>query len=263
MTIPFDGLPLHEQRSWIEGAGRPRLHRTPWSSEAGGTDAFTPPRPWASGPGRRPPAVGNRHRARPSRGDRGSWPMSVATMAEAANLAVSPWAIGTSSDGDRGGPGNGQSPSRRPYKRTRDMVRFLRLGDDGGEKGEPRVRHLQGCEGSAWGGGSPRPRPILVAALRPGMPADWAGRGRRRRHHQLACRPTTSGPGSCPSGTGKRRSSLASSCVRRRDADTVRSMGRFALGRLSQTSEVYAAFQPVAGPRAAARAHVEGPWQGG
>ena len=41
LTIPFDGVPLHEQRSWIEdvvAAGYTDL----WSSEAGGTDGFTP-----------------------------------------------------------------------------------------------------------------------------------------------------------------------------------------------------------------------------
>ena len=41
LTIPFDGVPLHEQRSWIEdvvAAGYTDL----WSSEAGGPDGFTP-----------------------------------------------------------------------------------------------------------------------------------------------------------------------------------------------------------------------------
>jgi alkanesulfonate monooxygenase SsuD/methylene tetrahydromethanopterin reductase-like flavin-dependent oxidoreductase (luciferase family) len=41
LTIPFDGVPLHEQRSMIEdvvAAGYTDL----WSSEAGGTDGFTP-----------------------------------------------------------------------------------------------------------------------------------------------------------------------------------------------------------------------------
>ncbi len=41
MTIPFEGTPLHEQRDWIEELvelGYTDL----WSSEAGGTDGFTP-----------------------------------------------------------------------------------------------------------------------------------------------------------------------------------------------------------------------------
>ena len=41
VTIPFDNVPLHEQRGWIEdamAAGYTDL----WSSEAGGTDGFTP-----------------------------------------------------------------------------------------------------------------------------------------------------------------------------------------------------------------------------
>ncbi|MBV9285931.1 MAG: LLM class F420-dependent oxidoreductase, partial [Acidimicrobiia bacterium] len=41
LTIPFDGVPLHEQKQWIEevvAAGYTDL----WSSEAGSTDGFTP-----------------------------------------------------------------------------------------------------------------------------------------------------------------------------------------------------------------------------
>src|SRR5512138_1752644 len=41
ITIPFEGVPLHEQRDWI--AELPDLGFTDvWSSEAGGYDAFTP-----------------------------------------------------------------------------------------------------------------------------------------------------------------------------------------------------------------------------
>ena len=41
MTIPFDGVPLHEQREWIvelEDLG----YTDVWSSEANGADGFTP-----------------------------------------------------------------------------------------------------------------------------------------------------------------------------------------------------------------------------
>ena len=41
LTIPFDNVPLHDQKQWIEdvvAAGYTDL----WSSEAGGTDGFTP-----------------------------------------------------------------------------------------------------------------------------------------------------------------------------------------------------------------------------
>src|SRR5437763_1152509 len=41
MTIPFDGLPLHEQRSWFEELAD-LGYTDVWSSEAGGTDAFIP-----------------------------------------------------------------------------------------------------------------------------------------------------------------------------------------------------------------------------
>ena len=41
MTIPFDGVPLHAQREWVEelvDLG----YTDVWSSEANGADAFTP-----------------------------------------------------------------------------------------------------------------------------------------------------------------------------------------------------------------------------
>ena len=41
VTIPFDGVPLHEQRAWIEEAAAAG-YTDLWSSEAGGTDGFTP-----------------------------------------------------------------------------------------------------------------------------------------------------------------------------------------------------------------------------
>ena len=41
ITVPFEGVPLHEQRDWF--AELPDLGYTDvWSSEAGGHDAFTP-----------------------------------------------------------------------------------------------------------------------------------------------------------------------------------------------------------------------------
>ncbi|MDX6234737.1 MAG: hypothetical protein QOH68_3855, partial [Nocardioidaceae bacterium] len=41
MTIPFDGLPLGEQRDWIVELAD-LGYTDVWSSEANGADAFTP-----------------------------------------------------------------------------------------------------------------------------------------------------------------------------------------------------------------------------
>ena len=41
MTIPFDGVPLHEQRDWIVELAD-LGYTDVWSSEANGADAFTP-----------------------------------------------------------------------------------------------------------------------------------------------------------------------------------------------------------------------------
>ncbi len=41
MTIPFDGVPLHEHRAWFEELAA-LGYTDVWSSEANGTDAFTP-----------------------------------------------------------------------------------------------------------------------------------------------------------------------------------------------------------------------------
>ena len=41
MTIPFDGVPLHEQRDWIVELAD-LGYTDVWSSEANGADGFTP-----------------------------------------------------------------------------------------------------------------------------------------------------------------------------------------------------------------------------
>src|SRR5512138_3948331 len=41
MTIPFDGVPLHDQRDWIVELAD-LGYTDVWSSEANGADAFTP-----------------------------------------------------------------------------------------------------------------------------------------------------------------------------------------------------------------------------
>src|SRR5437773_172923 len=119
MTIPFDGVALHDQRDWIvelEELG----YTDVWSSEANGTDGFTPlalASAWA--PSLR---LGVAILPAYTRGP-ALMAQSVAAMAEAApgrfalgigtssNVIVESW--------------NG-IPFDKPYQRTRDMVRFLR-----------------------------------------------------------------------------------------------------------------------------------------
>jgi probable F420-dependent oxidoreductase len=160
ITIPFDGVPLHEQRPWIEeamAAGYTDL----WSSEAGGTDGFAPlalASQWA------PQArLGVAIVPAFTRGP-GLMAMSVAAMAEAAPGRFV-FGIGTSSDVivERW---NG-IPFDEPYKRVRDMVRFLRRALTG-EKVDEQYDTFT-VRGFRLGRVPELQPPILVGALRPGM----------------------------------------------------------------------------------------------
>src|SRR5579859_5933377 len=160
MTIPFDGVPLAEHRPWFEelaALGYTDL----WSSESNGADAFLPlalAAAWT--PSMR---LGTAIVPAYTRGP-GLLAMSVAAMAEAApgrflcgvgtssNVIVEAW---------------NDIPFDEPYKKTRDVVRFLRDALTG-EKVDAtydtfRVRGFRLAR---------KPSvvpPILVAALRPGM----------------------------------------------------------------------------------------------
>ena len=160
MTIPFDGVPLADQREWI--AELADLGYTDvWSSEANGTDAFTPlalASAWA--PGLR---LGCAIVPTFTRGP-ALMAMSVGAMAEAAPGRFV-FGIGTSSDVivERW---NG-IPFDEPYKRTRDMVRFLRAAL-AGEKVTEEYDTFS-VKGFRMGRVPDQAPPILVAALRAGM----------------------------------------------------------------------------------------------
>jgi len=119
MTIPFDGVPLADQRDWLiemEELG----YTDAWSSEANGADGFTPlalASAWA--PSLR---LGVAIIPAFTRGP-ALMAQSVATLAEAAPGRFA-FGLGTSSNVivERW---NG-IPFDQPYQRTRDMVRFLR-----------------------------------------------------------------------------------------------------------------------------------------
>ncbi|HWE56438.1 MAG TPA: LLM class F420-dependent oxidoreductase [Acidimicrobiales bacterium] len=160
MTIPFDGIPLADHRSWLEelvDLG----YTDVWSSEADGTDAFTPlalAAAWT--PTLR---LGTAIVPTFTRGP-ALVAQSAAAMAEAApgRFALG---VGTSSDVIVS-RWNG-IPFEEPYKRTRDMVRFLRAAL-AGEKVDQQYDTFT-VKGFKLARPPAVAPPVLVAALRPGM----------------------------------------------------------------------------------------------
>jgi probable F420-dependent oxidoreductase len=160
MTIPFDGVPLVDQREWFQELAD-LGYTDVWSSEANGADAFIPmalAAAWV--PSLR---VGCAIVPAYTRGP-GLMAMSVATMAEAAPGRFA-FGIGTSSDVivERWN----DIPFDEPYKKTRDMVRFLKHALTGEKVDESYDTFT--VKGFRLGRKPPEIPPILVAALRPGM----------------------------------------------------------------------------------------------
>ncbi len=160
MTIPFDGVPLAEHRPWLEEL-EDLGYTDAWSAEADGTDAFTPlalAAAWTSSL-----RLGTAIVPAFTRGP-ALLAQSAAALAEAApgRFAIG---IGTSSDVivERW---NG-IPFQEPYKRTRDMVRFLKMAL-AGEKVDAEFDTFK-VKGFKLGRPPAVIPPILVAALRPGM----------------------------------------------------------------------------------------------
>ena len=160
MSIPFAGVPLHAQRDWV--AELADLGYTDvWSSEADGADAFTPlvlASQWAPslrlgcaivpaftrGPALMAQTVASVAQAAPGR--------FVLGIGTSSNVIVERW--------------NG-IPFVEPYKRTRDMVRFLKTALSG-EKVTQRYDTFE-VNGFRSGILPEQPVPILIAALREGM----------------------------------------------------------------------------------------------
>jgi len=160
MTIPFDGVPLHAQKEWIEelvDLG----YTDVWSAETDGADAFTPlalASVWAPslrlgtaivptytrGPALLAQSVGAMAQAAPGR--------FVLGLGTSSNVIVERW--------------NGLEFDE-PYKRMRDTLHFLRAALAG-----EKVKHdydtfsVQGFKLKCL---PVQPVPILVAALREGM----------------------------------------------------------------------------------------------
>src|ERR1700722_2411587 len=124
MTVPFDDVPLATHREWYEelvDLGYTDI----WSSEADGTDAFTPlalAAAWT-------PSLRLGTAIVPSftRGP-ALLAQSAAALAEAARGR---FALGVGSSSDVIVERWNGIPFDEPYKRTRDLVRFLRLALSG------------------------------------------------------------------------------------------------------------------------------------
>ena len=160
MTIPFDNVALHAQREWIEelvDLG----YTDVWSAEAMGADGFTPlvlASQWA--PSLR---LGTAIIPAFTRGP-ACFAQCVASMADAAPGRFV-LGIGTSSNVivERWN----DIPFEEPYKKTRDMVRFLRSALAG-----EKIKHdydTFSINGFRLGIRPEQPVPILIAALREGM----------------------------------------------------------------------------------------------
>jgi probable F420-dependent oxidoreductase len=160
ITIPFDGVPLAAQRDWLQECAD--LGYTDlWSSEANGTDGFTPlamAAAWVPDV-RLGVAIVPAFTRGPA-----LMAQSVAAMAEAAPGRFA-FGIGTSSDVivERW---NGV-PFDKPYQRTKDMVRFLKEA----LTGEKVTTEFETFASKGFRlGRKPAEMPqILIAALRPGM----------------------------------------------------------------------------------------------
>jgi probable F420-dependent oxidoreductase len=160
ISIPFEGMPLHQQRDLV--AELPDLGYTDvWSSEAGGADAFTPlvlASVWA-------PALrlGTAIVPAYTRG-----PATIAQTA-AALAAAAPGrftlGIGTSTEVivERWNGGSFD----RPYQRVRDLARFLRAAM-GGARVSERYETFA-VDGFRLQLVPEQPPRLLIAALRPGM----------------------------------------------------------------------------------------------
>jgi probable F420-dependent oxidoreductase len=237
MTIPFDDVPLGEQREWIEelvDLG----YTDVWSSEANGADAFTPlalASVWA--PSLR---LGNAIVPVFTRGP-ATLAQCVGSLAQAAPGRVV-LGIGTSSDVivERW---NGLEFTE-PYKRTRDTLRFLRAALSGEKVTE--TYDTFAVKGFKLGVVPDQPVPILVAALREGM-LKLAGREGDGAIINWLSAEDVAKVAPVVRQYGAEKEVVARIFVApSEDTDTVRAMGRFAIAAYLNVP-VYAAFHDWVG----------------
>ncbi len=160
ITIPFDGVPLADHRAWLEEVAE-LGYTDVWTAESDGADGFTPLAVAAAWTDRL--RLGTAIIPTFTRG-----PAVLAQSAAAlADAAPGRFALGVGTSSDIIVERWNDIPFEEPYRRTRDMVRFLRAAL-AGEKVEAeydtfRVRGFRLSRPPA------QIPPILVAGLRPGM----------------------------------------------------------------------------------------------
>ena len=160
ITIPFEGVPLLEQRAWYEECAE--LGYTDlWSVETNGADAFVPLALAATWVPR--VRLGTAIVPAFTRGP-ALLAQSAATL---ASIAPGRFVLGVGSSTEPIVTRWNGIAFEEPFKRTRDLVRFLRVALTG-----ERVDHdyeTFSVRGFRLGLVPDPPPPILVAALRPGM----------------------------------------------------------------------------------------------
>ncbi len=234
MTIPFGGVALHDHRDRFRelvDLG----YTDVWSAEADGADAFTPlalAAAWAPelrlgtaivpsftrGPATMAQSVGSLADAAPGR--------FVFGIGTSSNVIVERW---------------NDIPFEEPYRRTRDMVRFLRTALTG-EKVKQEYETFS-VRGFRLGQVPAEVPPILIAALRPGM-LRLAGReGDGAIINWLSAEDVSRvAPVVHEAAGGAEREVVARIFVAPLDdADAVRGFGRFAIAAYLNVP-VYAAF---------------------
>jgi probable F420-dependent oxidoreductase len=159
ITVPFDGVPLHEHAGWYEelaDAG----YTDVWSAESNGADAVTPLALAACEPRLR---LGAGILSAYTRG-----PAVLAqTVAALADAAPGRFAVGIGASSDVIVSRWNSIDFDRPYHRVRDIVRFLRLAL-GGEKVDNKFDTFA-VSGFRLTRVPDTPPRILVAALREQM----------------------------------------------------------------------------------------------
>ncbi len=160
ITVPFEGVPLHEHREWFEEA-EALGYTDLWSAESGGADAFTPlalAAAWA-------PRLRLGTASVPAF-TRGAATLA-ATVASMAQAAPGRFALGIGTSSNVIVENWNGVPFERPYQRVRDTIRFLRAA----LAGEKVTREYEtfAVKGFRLGIRVDEMPPILVAALRPGM----------------------------------------------------------------------------------------------
>ncbi len=160
ITVPFEGVPLHQHREWfeeLEALG----YTDVWSAESGGADAFTPlalAAAWA-------PSLRLGTAIVPAY-TRGAATLA-STVASMAQAAPGRFALGVGTSSNVIVENWNSIPFEEPYKRVRDTIRFLRAAL-AGEKVTADYDTFS-VKGFRLGLRIDEMPPILVAALRPGM----------------------------------------------------------------------------------------------